>query len=884
MGIYAEKSVWSLEPEQIFEELGTNEGGLGSDEIEERRTVYGANVLERRHRLSGLKILLRQFQSPLIFILVLAGVMSAALGDYKDAIFIFLSAFVNAGLGYYQENKAEAALEKLRSYVTQRVRVMRDGHEQEVATEVLVPGDVFYVSQGDRIPADARVVYASDLQADEAVLTGESLPESKSVLPVAPEADLGDRSSMIWSGTLITQGVGRAVVVATGAATELGKIAELVAGAKEEQTPLQQALQRFSLKASGFIFLMAIGVFFIATQSGISVLDAFLISVAVLVSAVPEGLPIVMTVILATGVQRLAAKKGVVRRLSAAETLGSTSMILTDKTGTLTQAKMSLSRVRIFDEGHERHGGVSEAEDFLFHAALLNMEAVVMNPDAQSEDWEILGKPLEVALVRGAAKAGVLFREARANYEPVRILPFNSLNKFSASVYQFDSAVTPWIANHFSGNAPHVVSMVGAPEILLQFSDLSEEKKAVILEEIRAMAESGDRLVAVAIKKVSTIKDIDLNNHDQYQKMRFLGTISFRDPVRPSVAHAIREVQRAGIRVVIMTGDHEGTAIAVANELGIHIAPEHVLHGGELEAMSAEQIRARLPLLKLVSRVSPEGKLKVAMAFQEMGEIIAMNGDGINDAPALKVANIGVAMGSGTDVTKDVADLVLLDDNFETIVEAVSEGRRILRNMRKAIVYLGSNTLDLVFLIGGSLVIGLPLPFNALQILWVNLFTDSLPGIALAFEDQVDSETRRPLNVRHGIFTAEMKFLVFVAGIVSSATLFALYYWLTKQGYAEEVVRTFIFAAFGTYSLFLILSVRSLTSSIFKYNPFSNRFLIGSIGIGLFLMTIAIYAPFFQKLFDTVDLSAPWLLGVLAFGVFNILLIELGKMLYREDN
>jgi Ca2+-transporting ATPase len=490
----------------------------------------------------------------------------------------------------------------------------------------------------------------------------------------------------------------------------------------------------------------------------------------------------------------------------------------------------------------------------------------------------MLGKPLEVALVKAAALREIHFPTLREGKEAVHLLPFNSLNKFSASVYKMPKT---WFTGHFKKPEPHVLSLFGAPEILLALCDMKESERAAIAAEVKAMAHAGARVVAVAARELESLDGFHLKDRTHLKGLRFLGTLSFRDPLRKEAAKAIHEVVAKGIKVVIVTGDHEGTATAIAREIGLPVGAQSVIDGVALDEMPDEKLAARLDELLIVSRVSPQGKVKVVKAFQARGDIVAMNGDGINDAPALRQADIGIAMGTGTDVSKDVADLVLLDDNFETIVAAVNEGRRILSNIRKGIIYMTSTVLDTVVLIGGAIIVGLPMPVNPLQILWINFFTGSFPGIALAFEQTLEPHSRR---LTKGIFTGEMKFLIFINGAISSILLFTTYDLLLRFGFEEALVKTFIFAALGTYSLFVVLAIRNLKRTIFSYNPFSNGSLNLSILLGTALTFAAIYVPFLQKYFETVALPPLWLLGVFGFGFFNILLIELTKVVFHRES
>ncbi|PIT92992.1 MAG: ATPase, partial [Candidatus Harrisonbacteria bacterium CG10_big_fil_rev_8_21_14_0_10_38_8] len=667
----------SLEVSRALELTNSSTSGLTSEAANQRLKIFGANTLVQKRKLTKTRIFLRQFTNPLIFILLIAGGITLILEHYTDALFVISAALANAGLGYYQENKAEEALEHLKTYIKQRIRVYRDNLRIEIDATNLVPGDIIYISQGDRIPADARIITTNDLQVDEAVLTGESLPVTKSNKPVKEVSPLAERLCMLHSGTVAVQGFATALVVKTGDDTEIGKIAQLVKEGKQQLTPLQASLKNFTLRAAVFLITLTIGVFFIAITSGMPLLEAFLLSVVILVSAVPEGLPIVMTVILAIGVQRLVKKNAIVRKLAAAETLGSTTVILTDKTGTLTQAKMELSSItNYYEPAHLKEQ--EHKHTFMLQIANLNIDTVVENPDDPVDSWRVTGKPVEVAVRIALGNATIPEVENEA------YLPFNSVNKYSASINQIsEKFLTGSGTKH-----KRVLTILGAPEIILNFSRLSDERKKEIMEEISKAAHQGDRLVGIGLKEVHENANVNLKDPEVYKGLEFLGTVSLRDPVRPGTKEALDRVQKAGVRVVIITGDHAGTATAVARELGLHITKENLLTGSEIEKLTNKQLQNILPKIKIISRVSPEGKLKVAQAFQDIGAVIAMNGDGVNDAPAIKRADIGIAMGSGTDVSKDVADLVLLDNNFQTIVYAIEEGRRISNNIRKAITYL----------------------------------------------------------------------------------------------------------------------------------------------------------------------------------------------------
>ena len=853
---------WALPVPEVAQILQTDlERGVSEKEAESRLKLFGENIIEKPHRARVLLIFLNQFKSPLVIILIAAVLVTLLIGHYRDALFILAAVVVNAALGFHQEYTAEKALAELKTYLKQRARVIRGGIEREIDASGLVPGDLIRLSQGDRVPADVRILFANDVQVDEAILTGESLPVSKSADPVPLEAVLADQLSMAFAGTLVTQGIATTLVCRTDFATELGKIAVLVAESKREATPLQAAISRFSKKIGLILCFLTFLVFGLGISFGYSMLEMFVVSVAVAVSAVPESLPIAMTVILAIGVQRMARRKGVIRRLIAAETLGSTTIILTDKTGTLTMAKMELDALLPI------RGGVEQSKRLL-ELALVNSDVFIENKGDQPVEWRMNGRVIEVALVRSAGMRGVNIDVVKKNMTVLHTLPFNAVNKFSASLVR--------------ERGRHSLIFLGAPDVLVDRTSLNVAQKEEIKKHIDELADSGRLVLGVATKKIGTKGDLVLKEKN-FSRISFEGLITLRDPVRPSVKDAIRRVEESGIRTVIVTGDHRGTANVVAREVGMSMDGESSIDAVDLRALSDDDIKNLLPRLSVVARVSPEDKLRIMRLFQEMGEVVAMTGDGVNDAPSIKQADIGIAMGSGTEVARDVADLVLLDDNFETIAAAVEEGRQVMKNIKKVMVYLLSNVADTLFLIGGSLLAGLALPVNALQILWVNFFADSFPAIAFAFERQdMGSLSDRPQNARNGLFDPLMKFLVLFIGLATSILLFFLYWILIHLGFPEDLVKTFIFACLGSYALVVAFPVRSLERSILGYPMFSNRYMIFGVGVGLVLMGLAVYMPFLQSVFETVALPPMWLLGVVVVWAVNIFAIEFGKWLFRR--
>ncbi|MDP1706329.1 MAG: HAD-IC family P-type ATPase [bacterium] len=850
---------WHLSVEDTAKQLETDiDGGLAASEAEGRLGQFGRNVIQSAKRTARIRIFLNQLKSPLILILISAGVIMLSISHYRDALFIFVAVIVNSILGFYQENKAENALSELKTYLKQRTRVIRGGKEKEIDAEEIVVGDIIRLSQGDRVPADARIIFVNDFQVDEAVLTGESLPVSKSADRSVESAGLSDQNSMLFAGTLVMQGICSAIVCRTGANTELGKIAELLAVSGNEKTPLQSAITRFSIYSSIILGVLTLVVFIIGISAGYSSLEMFLTAVAIAVSAIPEGLPVSMTVILAVGVERMAKRRGVVRKLVAAEALGSATVILTDKTGTLTMAQMVLSKIIPFQID----------EKTLFTRALSNANVLIENPEDNPESWHMSGRIMETALVRAAALRGMALAEIAAKDHVLQNMPFNAVQKFSTSLV--------------NESGRHLAIFFGAPDILLRHSSLDSTEKEIILEQIDSLASSGERVLGVAVKEISRIGNFSLSKDLPLSDLSFNGLITFRDPVRPGIKQAISQVGYAGIKTVILTGDHRGTAMAVAREVGLRVDEQSVLDAAELVNLSDEDLRKRLPELSVISRVTPFDKLRIAKLFQEAGEIVAMTGDGVNDAPSIKQADVGIAMGSGTEVAQSVADLVLLDDNFETIVAAIEEGRQILRNIRKVLIFLFSSIMDELILIGGSLLMGLALPLNALQILWVNFFTDSFPAMAFAFEKDSSGLGHQPPRGRMKLFDPFMKFLILIIGFSTSALLLLIYFFLLRWGFDEAIVRTFVFATFGTYTLLLSFSIRNLDKSILSYPVFSNFYLTGGTTIGLALMAAAIYVPGLQTFFGTVALPISWVIGVILIGIFNIALVEITKIFFRR--
>lgn len=829
--------------------------GLSASEITERQAVYGRNVIDRARRASFFTLLARQFKNPLIIVLAAAGIVTMVTHEIRDALFIFCAVIVNAALGLYQENKAERALAELKTYLRERCRVIRGGVEQEIDATELVPGDIIRLAQGDRVGADAILLFTNDLHADESVLTGETLPSSKSVGPSLPGSALGDRAGEVFAGTLITQGVGTAVVTATGFETEFGAIAVMVGAAAEEATPLQKSIKRLSLITSAFLVVLTAGVFVAGLAYGYGWSDMFLTSVALAVSAIPEGLPVALTVILAIGVQRMARRKGVIRRLVAAEALGSATVILTDKTGTLTTARMEIGRIMPY-------GAASEGE--VLSRALRNTAVLVENPDEPPNEWRLSGRFIETSLVRSAALRGLKHEMP----EPIATVPFEAAHKYSVSLAREAES--------------HVLTFLGAPDVLVERATLSSAERADIRAAINAYAAQGELVLGVAKKTLATLDEFELAEHAAIGGLEFEGLITLRDPIRPGVAEALKKVADAGIRTVLLTGDHLGTALSVARGVGIEVGPGQAIEAEEMRSLSDAEFRRRVGHLVVIARVAPLDKLRVLKVLQERGEVVAMTGDGVNDAPSIKQADIGIAMGSGTTVARDVSDLVLLDDNYETIAAAVEEGRRIVHAIRGVIVYLFSSVLNEMILVGGALFLGLPLPLSALQLLWINFFADSFPAVAFAFEPSAPVLARHPEGGARGLFGRRLQWFTLGVNCATSAFFLVSYAWVIRAGFERTLVQSAFFAGLGTYTLALAFSVRSLEKKAVK-SFFGNPSLVYGTGVGFALILAAVYVPALQKILGTSALSLEYAALAIFLVAVNLGIVEIGKRWYRRS-
>ena len=859
--------------------------GLSAEQADRRRRERGSNTLPKSTQtLSALRIFLHQWRSPLIIILLVAGTASVFLREHVDAVIIYGTAGFNALIGFFQEYKANRALEKLRSMVEYKALILRDGVKKYIPSTDIVVGDILFFTPGDKIQADGRLLVADHIEINEATVTGESAPVKKQCEAISEEAVLGDRNNMIYRGTEVVMGEGCAVITAIGRDTEIGRIATMVEETKEEETPLQRQLGRLARTISVMVVVIAVGLF------GLGVLlasdtyhpfELFETSVAVAVAAIPEGLAISLTVILAIGMQQILKRRALVRRPLAAETLGSVSVLCVDKTGTLTEGRMRVSHLLTpnmsLTTEEIRRAPLQQPEyqciRLSLHIGALANTGSLENPSASEQAWRFTGDTTDVALLHMAAVVGMEKQALDKTFPRIANVPFSSEQKYAASLHQ--------------GDLGKVLYVKGAPEVILSHSVAYESQGTHVPvdtkmhtwfeEQMKSLTQQGYRTLAVAYKPMdgaTTLQESDVED------LIFVGLFAISDPLRAEVKDTLRVARQAGIRTIMITGDHAQTAQTIAQEIGL-ARNGSVCDGAALDTLSDDELTQTLRHTDVFARVDPKHKIRIVRALQKQGEVVAMTGDGVNDAPALKGADIGIAVGSGTDVAKEIADLVLLDDGVTTIVAAIEEGRRIYQNIKKVVLYLLSSSFSEVILIAGSLITGMPLAVLPAQILWINIIEESFPTIALAFDKgEVQNMSDAPRKKSSSLLDQEMKAMIGIISVLSSLILFGIFVYMMKATQNLPLARTIMFAGLGVGPLLYIYSVRSMRSMIWSMNPLNNHFLTGSIVFGWAMLLIAIYVRPFQLLLKTVPLSAEHWLVLFAFAGLNVCLIEIIKWIF----
>jgi Ca2+-transporting ATPase len=875
-----------LTVDETLRALGTSARGLTTSEAVRRLATTGPNELEAPPRVSPWTLLAAQFKNVLILILLIAVALSIALGHGIEAIIIGFIVVFAALLGFVQEYRAEKAISALRDMAAPTARVLRDGDESIIRASDLVPGDIVLLLVGDRTPADLRIVEAANLQADEAPLTGESVPVEKRIDAIAdPAVAIADRYNTAYAGTVITYGRGRGVVTATGMRTEFGKIAGMLQSVEVGRTPLQENLDRVG-RVLAVIALVVVGLIIaLGVLRGQDMLEMLLFGIALAVAVVPEALPAVVTISLAMGVQRIVKRNALVRRLPAVETLGSTSVICTDKTGTLTRNEMTVrmvvtagETVTLLGSGYEPKGDVTidgvtidapdPVVDLLRAAALASDARLVRDTDGR---WSIRGDPTEGALVVAAAKVGMKKADLEARFPRTAEVPFTSERKRMTTLHETPAGITA-----YSKGAAEVV--LGTCTTRLENGNsapLDAIERREIASRAEAMAADGTRILGIARKG-----DADLVTAEK--DMTFLGLVGLVDPSRPEAEASINASRSAGIEVVMITGDHPVTAAAIAKELGI-LSDGQVITGRELAAMTDDELASNVTDIQVYARVSPADKLRVVTAWQERGAVVAMTGDGVNDAPALKKSDIGVAMGiSGTDVSREAAEMILLDDNFASIVGAIEEGRGIFGNIKKYLMYLLSSNAGEVLLMAGATIAGMPLPLSAVQILYVNLATDGLPALALAVDPrETDLMERPPRDATRGIFTNPVVALIAIGGVWSGIINLGVFATTRAMGGSVEEAMAHTFVSLVLIQFFKAYSYRSDRRSVLD-DPFANRWLNLAITWEVLLLGAIMYVPFLQDAFGTSALSVTEWIALAGIAATVVPVIEAAKWMERR--
>nr|WP_219218681.1 cation-translocating P-type ATPase [Paenibacillus sp. S150] len=869
-----------MDTAEVLKRLSSREQGLTKEEASQLLERYGKNVLKETQTKSLLAKFLEQFKNVMIFILLAAAVLSGILGEWTDTVIILLVVILNAVLGVIQENRAEQALEALKSMSSPQARVRRGGQVTEIKSEELVPGDIVLLEAGNVVPADVRLLETASLQTEEAALTGESLPSDKQAgVLEGHDLVLGDRTNMAYMSSSVTYGRGVGVVTATGMETEVGRIAGFISEAESDVTPLQKKLDELGKYFTFIILGVCVVIFAVGLLEGRELLDMLLTSISLAVAAIPEGLPAIVTIILALGVQRMAKRKAIIRKLPAVETLGSTEIICSDKTGTLTLNKMTVEKLYV--DGQKVDAGASIAglrgSERLVQAMTLCNDSSIDEGKAAEQTKSgkaIIGDPTETALVDYALSIGTDKRELEKQYPRKGELPFDSDRKLMTTIHEVE-------------DGKFRVLTKGAPDVLLsrcshiyaygEVIPLTEEHIRQITENNKALADEALRVLAFAFRDQDQLP-ADRAPEQTEQELVFAGLAGMIDPPRDEVRDAVAVCRKAGIRPVMITGDHRDTAAAIAIRLGIIDDDSSVLTGRELDKISEEDFAGRVSDYSVYARVSPEHKVRIVKAWRQKGKIVAMTGDGVNDAPALKAADIGVGMGiTGTDVAKGVSDMVLADDNFTTIVVAVEEGRKVYSNIRKAIQFLLSANLGEVLTLFIATMIGWRI-LEPIHILWINLVTDTLPALALGLEKAGDDVmSKKPRKSSSSIFAGGVGVGIVYQGLIEAALTLFVYYWAHTH-YNEGVAVTMAFATLGLLQITHAFNVRSNTRSLFQIGWFTNRYMLGASVISALLLVLVIIIPGLNEWFGVSHLSGLQWGIVCGAAAAIVVLVELVKL------
>jgi len=893
------RSYHSISAGRALKILKTSSEGLSDFEAQRRLNAIGKNELPKEKKFSYLKLFLSQFSSPLVFIILAAAFLSFLVGHIVDALFIVFVILINTTVGFFQESKAEKALEKLSRSVKFYCKVIRQNTKKEILSENLAPGDIVELQEGDKVPADGRVIQSKWLKINEAALTGEWLGVKKENKILSKSAGVSDQVNMVFMGTIVEEGRGIFMVTATGIRTELGKISQLVKKEKETKTPLQKKFARFS-RQMGAAILAAITFFAtVYILRGEDLYTVFITSIALVVSAIPEGLLPAVTVVLVLGMRRLARKKALVRKLNATEGMGAVSVICMDKTGTLTRGEMQVRHILagvadLLDKEIKFKDTCVPGSEILgdrlkaLEIAVLVNDAYIENPNDELSRWIVRGSPTTKALLLAGINAGVNKKEIEQNLSLLEEINFDSSQKYAASIYKI-------------GKDKVVVYILGAPEKIIkaskQISDnktslpISSREKRKLFKKIDELTKQGLRVLACGYKEITLSEYDSFSSKIKSGRSEFLlrnlslaGIITLKDSLRDDVADSIEIAKKAGIRPVIISGDHKNTTRSIMEELGVEVNDRNILEGADLEKLDDNQLKKKVKSADIFARVVPEHKIRIVRALQSHGEIVAMVGDGINDAPALKAADIGIAVGTGTDIAKEVSDIVLLDNSFSVIIKAIEQGRLIKENVRRVMIYLLADDFSELFLFFSAIILKLPFPLYPIQILWINLVEDSFPDIALTTENDTKGLMNgRPSEAHGPILNRGHKNFMLSVFLVSGLAAFSLFYFSWKFFGDLEKARTITFALIAFDSLIFAFIVRFFRQSVFNRHIFSNKILNYAILASFIILLAGLYFAPFQKMLNAVPLGITDWGIIIGVSLLELLILERFKLWFLRE-
>ena len=861
------KKYFSTPYEEVLKEFNVSKGGLEDKQVSFNTEKFGLNQLTEKKKQTVLEVFLSQFKDLLVLILIVAAIISAITGSLESTLVIFAVIILNSILGTVQHFKAEQSLDSLKALSSPSAKVYRNGKKVEIPSKELVPGDILILEAGDMVSADGRIIENFSLQVNESSLTGESESVNKFVDVIEKEdIALGDQKNMVFSGSLVTYGRALVVITGTGMNTEIGKIAHLMEETQEKQTPLQISLDDFSKKLALGILIVCIVVFALSLYRGTSILDSLMFAVALAVAAIPEALSSIVTIVLALGTQKMAKEHAIVKKLRAVEGLGSVSVICSDKTGTLTQNKMTVKKVFLDNK-------LIDGEDLDLNDELANylIKSSILCNDSTSKNGVEIGDPTEVALVNLGHKLSLDELEVRKSYGRLGEIPFDSDRKLMSTLHKFDNKNLMFTKGAFDVLLDRIVKIKTSSGV----RDITYEDKQNIINANKQLSQSGLRVLAFAYKEFANPEYLALEDENNYT---FIGLISMIDPPREESALAVRDCISAGIKPVMITGDHKITASAIAKQIGILRDGDRAIEGVELDKMSDEELKENVEHISVYARVSPEHKIRIVRAFQEKDEIVAMTGDGVNDAPALKQADIGIAMGiTGTEVSKDAASVILTDDNFATIVKSVANGRNIYKNIKNSIKFLLSGNTSGILSVLYASIMALPMPFHAVHLLFINLLTDSLPAIAIGMEQsKKDLLKDKPRARNSSILSKDFIYAILLEGIVITIFTLAAFYIGLKTD--NNVASTMAFATLCLARLFHGFNCRD-DKSIFSIGLFSNKFSWMAFGAGVLLLNLVLFVPFLRKLFEVATLTGSQVGYIYLFAFIPTLLIQIFKVI-----